>query len=496
MQNPSEMLANLRNSFNSGLTRPLKFRERQLNNIIKLVEENTNLILDALRDDLHKSTQESMVCEIEILKNDALNMIHNLSDWSKPRSVEKDLVNIMDKVQILPEPYGVVLVVGAWNYPLTLALSPLIGAIAAGNCVIVKPSELSPATAKIIAELLPKYLDTNCYKVFLGGPAETQQLLQHRFDYIFYTGSTRVGAIVAQCAAKNLTPTTLELGGKSPCYLDSTVDMDIAAARIFWGKALNSGQTCIAPDYVLCSQEVEKKFIEAFKKAQKTQFGEDMKDSPDYCRIINNNHFNRLVGLLEGQEIAHGGHHDASQRYIEPTICVNVDPNSPLMKDEIFGPILPIIRVNNAAEAISFINAREKPLALYVFSNDKSLVNLFEEQTSSGGVCVNDTIMHFACDALPFGGVGNSGLGAYHGKFSFDTFSHQKPILEKSIDKFGEMLQSIRYAPYSEGKIKALSLLSRKRKLPIPREYISHILLVVFGFFVCYLYFMIMGKHC
>lgn len=496
MQNPSEMLTNLRNSFNSGKTRSLQFREKQLNNIIKLIDENTNLILDALHDDLNKSKQESMVCEIEILKNDALHMIHNLSQWTKPKSVEKDLVNIMDKVQILPEPYGVVLIIGAWNYPLTLAISPLIGAIAAGNCAILKPSELSPATAKIIAELLPKYLDTNCYKVFLGGPAETQELLEHRFDYIFYTGSTRVGAIVAKSAAKHLTPTTLELGGKSPCFLDTTVDMDIAAARIFWGKALNSGQTCIAPDYMLCTQEVEKKFIEAFKKAQTKQFGQDMKDSPDYCRIINNNHFNRILGLLEGQEIVHGGNHDASQRYIEPTICVNVDPNSALMKEEIFGPILPIIRVDNAAEAINFINAREKPLALYVFSNDKSIVNLFEKQTSSGGVCVNDTIMHFACDALPFGGVGNSGIGAYHGKFSFDTFSHQKAILEKPLDKFGEMLQSVRYAPYNDGKIRTLSLLTRKRQLPIPREYFSQILLVLFGVFVSYLYFTMMQKDC
>lgn len=461
-----------------------------------MIDENTPLILDALRDDLHKSTQESTVCEIEILKNDALQMIHNLSRWAKPRSVEKDLVNIMDKVQILPEPYGVVLVIGAWNYPFAIALSPLIGAIAAGNCAILKPSELSPATAKIIAELLPKYLDNSCYKVFLGGPAETQQLLQHKFDYIFYTGSTRVGAIVAQCAAKHLTPTTLELGGKSPCYLDATVDIDIAAARIFWGKALNSGQTCIAPDYILCSEEVEKKFIEAFKKVQRKQFGEDMKDSPDYCRIINNNHYNRLVGLLEGQKIAHGGHHDASQRYIEPTICVNVDPNSPLMQDEIFGPILPVIRVNNAADAISFVNGREKPLALYVFSNDKNIVGLFEKQTSSGGVCVNDTIMHFACDALPFGGVGSSGLGAYHGKFSFDTFSHQKPILEKTIDKFGEMLQSIRYAPYSEGKTKALTLLTRKRNLPIPREYFLHIILIAVGFFLHYMYAKILHNDC
>ncbi|KAL3273301.1 hypothetical protein HHI36_014754 [Cryptolaemus montrouzieri] len=486
MQNPAEILSHLRNSFNSGLTKTLSFRETQLKNLIRLYDENTTILLEALHDDLNKSTQESMVCEIDYLKNDALNMLYNLSDWAKPNYVDKELINIMDTAKLVPEPYGVVLIIGAWNYPLQLTLSPLTAAIASGNCAIVKPSEVAPATAKVIAELLPKYLDSNCYKIFLGQPFETQKLLEQRFDYIFFTGSTRIGTIVAQAAAKYLTPITLELGGKSPCYLDSTVDIEIAAARILWGKCVNAGQTCIAPDYLLCSEEVEESFIQAFKKMQEKQYGSDIKASPDYPRIINNNHFNRIIKLLEGQNIALGGSHDANNRFIEPTICTKVDPRSPIMSEEIFGPILPIIRVNNASEAINFINEREKPLALYVFSNDGEIVDLFEKQTSSGGICVNDTIMHFACDALPFGGVGNSGLGAYHGKFSFDTFSHQKPILEKSIDKFHEMFQDSRYAPYSERKIKTLSFLTRKRKLPIPKKYFVQIILVILGFFIGY----------
>ncbi|KAK9885523.1 hypothetical protein WA026_011015 [Henosepilachna vigintioctopunctata] len=494
MTHPAEMVSDLRNSFSNGVTRPLEFRKKQLENLIRLYEENTPVLLDALRDDLNKSVQESMVSEIDYLKNDARNMLYNLSEWAKPKYAEKGLINILDTVKLLPEPYGVVLVIGAWNYPLQLSLAPLNGAIAAGNCAIVKPSELAPATAKVIAELLPKYLDTRCFKVFLGGPSKTQSLLAERFDYIFYTGSTRVGAIVAQCAAQYLTPTTLELGGKSPCYIDSTVDIEIAAARVLWGKSINAGQTCIAPDYILCSQEIEMKFIEAFKKVQKQQYGDDLKSSPDYCRIINSNHFNRIVGLLKGQEVVHGGSHDASQLFIETTICVNVDPDSALMREEIFGPILPIIRAQSAAEAIHFINSREKPLALYIFSNDKKTVDIFEKETSSGGVCVNDTIMHFACESLPFGGVGSSGMGAYHGKYSFDTFSHQKPILEKSIDKFGEMLQSVRYAPYNEGKIKALSNLSKRRKLPISTKYLLHVILLVIGFLVGYFYSRIFKK--
>lgn len=466
MQNPEDLVATLRNSFKNGTTKPTEYRLKQLNNLLQFLEDNTQNLIDALKDDLHKHPIESLLSEINYCKNDARGAIYNLKEWSKPRPVEKSLPNIMDEAEIHPEPYGVALILGAWNYPVCVTLSPMIGAIAAGNTVLLKPSELSPATSKVFAEMLPKYLDTNCYKVFTGGPKETENLLNLRFDYIFFTGSTRVGKLVSMAAAKYLTPITLELGGKSPCYIDDTVDIELAASRILWGKTINSGQTCIAPDYVLCNKSVEKKFLEVIPKVLKEKFGENIQYSNDFCRIINSNHFNRIINLLKDQEIAIGGKNDPSEKYIEPTICINVDPKSPLMSEEIFGPILPIIQVNNAADAIHFINGREKPLALYVFSNDKQISDLFINETSSGATIVNDTIMHFVCDSLPFGGVGESGMGAYHGKYSFDTFSHLKPVLKKKIDRIGEMMMSFRYPPYTENKKNILEFLVKKRPTP------------------------------
>ncbi|XP_044759439.1 aldehyde dehydrogenase family 3 member A2-like [Coccinella septempunctata] len=480
-----DVLKVLRNSFDNGTTRNLKFRRKQLSNLLRMVEENMTDVVEALEADSKKIHAEA-VAEIEVFKNDALHMLHNLDRLAKPRSVESNLVNILSKAELFPEPYGVVLVIGAWNYPLVLALTPLLGAIAAGNCAVIKPSELAPAVAQLIADLLPQYLDKSCYTVFLGGPSESHQLLQNRFDYIFYTGSTRVGAIVAQTAAKHFTPVTLEMGGKSPCFVDSSVDINIAAARILWGKAVNAGQACIAPDYLLCTQEIEKKFIEAFKKVQKEQYGPNMKSSKDYCRIINKNHFNRLLSLLEGQEVVHGGNHDVDQLYMDLTICANVNPDSPLMRDEIFGPILPIVRVRDAFEAVSFINSKEKPLALYVFSNKKSVVDLFIERTSSGGVCVNDTMMHFSCDTLPFGGVGYSGLGAYHGDLTFHTFSHPKPVLKQPMNMCHEALMNLRYAPYNDMKIKMVTLLMKKRRTFFSKQFFLYLMFTLFGCLITY----------
>ncbi|VVD01069.1 unnamed protein product [Leptidea sinapis] len=404
-----------------------------------MYKENYNAMVDVLQKDLRRSKTEAILLEVDYLINDLANTLHNLDEWAKPTRPSKGIVNILDDVVIFNDPYGVVLIIGAWNYPLQLLLLPVSGAIAAGNAVIMKPSELAPATAKFIAETVPKYLDNDAIAVVEGGPEETTELLKNRFDYIFYTGGTNVGKIVYAAATKYLTPVTLELGGKSPVYIDNTVDMEVTTKRILWGKFVNVGQTCIAPDYILCTKEVQNKFIEHAKKILKEWYGEDPQKSPDLCRIITSRHFSRLQSLLDASKdkVVIGGKTDAQDKYISPTIVANVSPDDKIMEDEIFGPILPIVPIENAYEAIKFINAREHPLVLYLFSKESNIHKIFIEQTRSGSVCVNDTIMFYAVDTLPFGGVGHSGMGAYHGKTTFDTFVHKKSCLWPLPTLFG-----------------------------------------------------------
>lgn len=480
MTKAEEVVSKARKSFQAGRTASLSFRKEQLQNLMRLYEENTQEMLDALREDLHKSKQEAIVTEIDFIKNDLRNILYNFEDWAKPTRVwNKGIANLLDGARIYKDPYGVVLVVGAWNYPIQLALAPFAAAIAAGNCVILKPSEVAVSSAKLLAELVPKYLDQNCYQVYQGGVAETTELLKQRFDYIFFTGSTSVGKIVYKAAAEYLTPVTLELGGKSPVYLDKSADLDVSVRRILWGKCLNVGQSCIAPDYLLCSKEIATKFIETADKVLKEWYGGKLKQSPDYGRIINDTHFQRIVKLLQGVKVAYGGNYDASERFIEPTIVTNVKPEDPLMQDEIFGPILPIVNVESPQEAISLINSREKPLALYIFSNNQEVVDLIINKTSSGGITVNDTMMHFSLDSLPFGGVGQSGIGNYHGKRSFDTFVHEKGALVKDLGKIGEMASSSRYPPFSDSKIQFISVMTRK--YPISFKHATHIFTLVLG---------------
>ncbi|ENN77826.1 hypothetical protein YQE_05709, partial [Dendroctonus ponderosae] len=452
MPQPSQMVATLRNSFNSGKTKPVAFRKKQLQSLLKMYEERKDEIMAALWTDLRKSKAESMLSELFFLTNDIKNSLYYIDSWTKPEHVEKDLANVLNSAYIQSDPYGVVLIIGSWNYPFQLTLLPLQGAIAAGNCVIIKPSEVSQASAKLMAELLPQYLDSDCYKVYDGGIPETTELLKERFDYIFYTGNTQVGKLIHAAANQFITPVTLELGGKSPCYIDDTVNINIAAKRIIWGKCLNVGQTCVAPDYILCTKEVEAKFLKAAKEAIEQFYGKNPKDSPDLPRIISDRHFQRLRELLKHGKIALGGESDASDKYIAPTILI-----------EIFGPILPIVNIDNAYEAINYINGYEKPLALYVFSNSKSNVDLFINNTSSGSVCVNDTVMQLTVDTLPFGGVGSSGMGNYHGKFSFDTFSHQKAVLYKNLGALGEKLGAARYPPATNFKGKYFEVMLTKR---------------------------------
>lgn len=485
-QNYTNIVQSLRESYESGKTLPISFREKQLKALQRMYKENEKKIIEALAFDLRKSKQETIITEIHILQNDLNIQLHNLKKWSQREKAEKDIATCVDGVYVYHEPYGVVLVIGAWNYPLQLTLAPVHGAISAGNCVIIKPSEVATATAKFIAEHIPKYLDTSCYRVVTGGVTETTELLKERFDFIFFTGSTTVGKIIHEAASKHLTPTVLELGGKSPVYIDDSVNMEVAVRRLLWGKIMNAGQTCIAPDYVLCTKTVQEKLVSVTPKIMKQFFGDNMQDSPDYTRIINERNFTRLTQMLKNGKIAYGGNYDAKDRYIELTILTDVNENDPVMQEEIFGPILPLITVNNAQEAINFIKKREKPLSLYIFSNNKNDVKLFLNTTSSGGVCVNDTIMHFAVESLPFGGVGSSGMGKYHGIESYKTFTHRKACLYKGYNAIIERLAASRYPPYSNSKIKALAALTKKRFFPhIP---LGHILMFAFGAFVAFSY--------
>ncbi|KAL7735970.1 hypothetical protein ACLKA6_002401 [Drosophila palustris] len=480
MANFDDTLQRARLAFASGKTRNVSFRRKQLENLLRCYEEHENEIISALEADLRRPKQESLIVETEFMKNDIKHILYHLSDWVKAEKPSKSFVNMLDDVQVFNDPFGVVLVIGAWNYPLQLLLVPVAAAIAAGNCVVLKPSEIAGNCAKFIAETLPKYLDNDCYPIICGGPSETAELLNQRFDYIFYTGSTRVGKIIHAAANKYLTPTTLELGGKSPCYIDKSVELRTAVKRILWGKLINCGQTCIAPDYILCSKEMQEKFIVEAKDVLKEWYGENVQSSPDLSRIINQNNFQRLLGLMKSGRIAVGGKYDASERYIEPTILVDVKPNDPIMEEEIFGPILPIYTVENAYDAIEFINARENPLVLYIFTSETEVLDLFVNGTQSGGMCVNDTIMHYAVDTIPFGGVGMSGMGCYHGKYGFDTFTHKKSCLGKNLALIGEKMASARYPPYSDRKASLLSFLLRKRR-PLPNLHLTHVLAVGLG---------------
>lgn len=467
-------------AFNSGKTRNLDFREKNLRALLRMYEENEEEMCKALATDLRKSKQESMLNEVFFLQNDLNHILSNFRDWAKPEKPEKPLVNFFDGIRIHKDPFGVALVIGAWNYPLQLTMIPVQNAIAAGNCVIIKPSEIATASAQFLADYIPKYLDSECYHVVVGGVKETTELLKQKFDYIFYTGSARVGQIIHAAANKYLTPVTLELGGKSPCYLDNTIDIDLATKRILWGKFINNGQTCIAPDYVLCTKEVQGKFLESAKKCLKEWYGDEHKDSPDLCRMINSQNYQRVSSMLKGANIALGGKLDPDDKFIGPTILIDVKANDAVMREEIFGPILPIINIENAFEAIQFINDRDLALTMYVFTKEEKVQELFLNSTRSGSVSINDTVMLFTIDVLPFGGVGMSGMGAYHGKYSFDTFTHHKSVLDKGTSFIPEFLSAARYPPYTEGKLSYLTMLLKKRP-GIAYKYFTYAFLIGIG---------------
>lgn len=485
IRNSEMMVKKARIAFQSGKTKSIEFREHQLKCYLRMIKENKKMLYQALYKDLRKPKFEAYSTEIDCLVEDVELFIKNLKKWSRPEKAEKYLFNLFDDLKIYNEPYGVVLVIGAWNFPIYLTLNPLIGAIAAGNAVIIKPSELAKNCAEVVYKLISRYLDNECYQVFLGEVAETVALLKERFDYVFFTGSSAVGKKVHEACACHLTPVTLELGGKSPVYLDDSADIEVATRRILWGKFLNAGQICVGPDYLMCSKKVKENFLIHAKQFIKSFFGDDPQVSPDFGRIINVNHFNRLKGLLANAKIAIGGSSDINDRYIEPTVVVDVKLTDPLMQEEIFGPILPIIVVRDVFEALNIINNGEKPLVLYVFTKDKSLTQNFILNTSSGSVVMNDVIIQLASDGLPFGGVGNSGMGQYHGKFTYDTFVHKKSVLIRNLNRLEEKFNNTRYAPFTDDGYKWQAFLIKKRKM-IGFGFLKYVLIFVFGIFFVY----------
>ena len=451
--NIPEILQHQRDFFKSQKTKNVTYRIQKLKELKRTIVSREQDIYDALKKDFHKSEFESYMSEYGLLISELDLVLKNLNSWSKPKRVKPSMLTFPASDYIYKEPYGVVLVIAPWNYPFILAIEPLMMAIAAGNTVVVKPSELTSNTSQLVTEIIESVFKQEYVASIEGGISVASELLEQRWDYIFFTGSVSVGKIVAQAAAKHLTPTTLELGGKSPCIVDNTIDIKLASRRIVWGKFFNAGQTCISPDYIIAHTSVKEKLITCLKTEIIRAYGENPKLSEDYPRIINEKNTNRLVEMLDDVHVVFGGKYDITESYIEPTIIDNPSLKSKLMQDEIFGPILPILSYSDENEIDDIITNYEKPLSLYIFSKNKIFTNKILKRFSFGGGAINDPLIHFGNHRLPFGGVGASGIGAYHGKHGFDTFSHHK-----SVSKRGTWFDPpIRYAPYKN----KLSLLKK-----------------------------------
>ena len=446
------LFSGLSATFNSGKTRDLAWRRTQLKAVQRMMSECESELFDALRSDLGKSALESFATETSFVSADAAYSYKNLNRWSRKKRVTTPIVGQPGKSWIQPEPLGVVLVIGAWNYPVQLSLAGMSAAITAGNCVVIKPSEMAPATSALLARLVPKYMDPDCVRVVEGSVPETTALLELPFDHILYTGGGNVGRIVMAAAAKNLTPVTLELGGKSPCVVLPDANLEVTATRIVWGKFTNAGQTCVAPDYILTDADTEALLLPLLEKNIREMFGDDPQSSDSYGRMINERHLERVSALIESGHTAIGGQVDVADKYIAPTVITDVATDSPVMREEIFGPVLPIVRAENLEEAIELIRKSDKPLSAYVFTNDKRAERKFLEQVSCGNACVNDVMMFMAVHELPFGGVGPSGMGSYHGRNGFETFSHMKAVMRRGW--WPDL--ATRYAPHTAKKFKFL----------------------------------------
>jgi len=447
---PAAILGRLRKTFASGRTRDIAWRRGQLEALRRLCVEGEPRIVAALEADFAKPAFETKVTETHALVWEIDHALAQLARWMRGRRASVPWALWPGAARLVPEPLGVALIIAPWNYPVQLLLSPLIGALAAGNCAVLKPSELTPRTADTLAELVPRYLDNDAIAVVTGGAEASTALLAERFDHIFFTGGARVGRVVMEAAAKHLTPVALELGGKSPCVIAADTDLTIAAERIVWGKFINAGQTCVAPDYVLVERARHDALLDALAATIARFFGPDPKTSPDLARIVTEKHAERLAGYLDGGRIVTGGTVDTASRYVAPTVLADVRIDAPVMREEIFGPILPVLAVDSIEEAIAFINAREKPLALYLFTGDATVRESVIGATSSGGVVVNDVVVHLGVPGLGFGGVGASGFGRYHGQAGFECFSNLKGVLSRTLWRE----PPLRTPPYTDEKLR------------------------------------------
>ena len=446
METLREKINKQREYFSTGENKDINFRIEKLKKLRDVLKSEEEKIFEALKKDLMKSSFESYVTEVAMVYDEINMHIKNIKKWSKKRRVKTPLVQFPAKSFIQLEPYGVVLIIGPFNYPFMLTMDPLIGAIAAGNTAVIKPSESAPETSKILKEILEKVFDEK-YVLHVNperGKEVVEELLKEKFDYIFFTGSATVGKIVMKAASQYLTPVTLELGGKSPCIIDKDCKLELAARRIVWGKLLNSGQTCVAPDYLYVHKDIEEEFIKKLEEEIKNQFGDNPLESKDYSKMVNEREFNRVLSYIDKEKLVFGGNYNRKTFQIERTILKNITWDDPVMEREIFGPIFPILTFENLDEVIRVVNSKDKPLALYYFSEDKNKIEKVLNSTSSGGVTINDTLVHVSSSYLPFGGVGNSGMGEYHGKYSFDLFSNKKGVMNRKT--FLDL--KIRYAPF------------------------------------------------
>jgi aldehyde dehydrogenase (NAD+) len=419
--------------FHTGATRPVEFRRAQLQQLAQAIERYQPRIFEALHADLRKSPHEAYATEVGLVLSEGRYAIRHLNAWMKPQRRRTPLLAWPGRSVVQPEPYGVALILGPWNYPFQLLLAPLIGALAAGNCAVLKPSELAPHTAAVLTELIRATFAPDLVAVVPGGRDTAEALLRERFDTLFFTGSTSVGRAVMAAAAQHLTPVTLELGGKSPCIVCADAPIETTARRIAWGKFLNAGQTCVAPDFLLVERPACSGLLVAIRQALREFYGDNPQHSPDYSRIVNRRHFDRLIGYLANERGIEGGQHDANDLYLAPTLLTGVNWDSPVMQDEVFGPILPVLEFDRLDEVLAQLRERPTPLALYLFTCDRPTQQRVLAGTRSGGVCLNDTVVHMIGKEVPFGGQGESGLGAYHGQASFDCFSHRRTVLHRSF---------------------------------------------------------------
>ncbi|MCT4543433.1 MAG: aldehyde dehydrogenase [Vallitalea sp.] len=450
-----ELVENQRRYFLKHETKDITFRKKQLQKLKMAIHKYEKQLYDGLNKDFRKSEFETYETELGMALEEITYTIKHLSKWAKPKKRPTPLAHFKSSSKIYSEPYGVVLIMSPWNYPFLLTISPLIGAMAAGNCVVIKTSRYVPNTSSVIKKMIEDFFDAGYITVVEGGRDVNQALLAEKFDYIFFTGSPTVGKIVMESGAKNLTPVTLELGGKSPCIVDNTANIKIAAKRIIWGKLVNCGQTCVAPDYILAHKDIKDKLIKELIKVINEYYGENIYESPDLPRIINEKHYKRLAGLINKDKVIFGGETIEKDNYIEPTIMDNVTWEDSVMQEEIFGPLIPVLEFDNTKEVITLLNSKPKPLALYYYSTNKQNIQEVLKKVSYGGGCVNDTLVHLANINMPFGGVGNSGMGGYHGIDSFRTFSHFKSVLTKAmwIDI------DVRYPPYTKKKLNLIKKL-------------------------------------